>query len=190
MAAEAPPTRMKPRLRERYETDIVPALMKQFDYSNVWQVPRVVKVCVNMGVGEGKEDIKALEAAMRELTMVVGQKPAMTRAKRSIAAFGLRAGMPIGCRVTIRGDRMYEFLDRLFSVALPRIRDFRGLPGRAFDGRGSYSIGIREQLIFPELGYDDVAKVRGMDITIVTTAETDEEAAALLRLMGLPLANA
>jgi large subunit ribosomal protein L5 len=164
--------------------------MKQFGYHNVWQVPRVVKVCVNMGVSEGKEDIKVLEAAMRELAQVVGQKPALTRAKKSIAAFALREGQPIGCRVTVRGDRMYEFLDRLLNVALPRIRDFRGLPPRAFDGRGSYSIGIREHLIFPELGYDDVAKVRGMDITICTSAKTDEEAAALLRHMGLPLAAA
>ncbi len=190
MAAEASVTDMKPRLRQRYETEIVPALMKQFEYTNVWQVPRVVKVCLNMGVGEGKEDIKVLEAAMKELAMIAGQKPALTRAKKSIAAFGLREGQPIGCRVTIRGDRMYEFLDRLFNVALPRIRDFRGLPARSFDGRGSYSIGVREHLIFPELGYDDVSKVRGLDITIVTNAGTDEEASGLLRLMGLPLAPA
>jgi large subunit ribosomal protein L5 len=190
MATEAAPTQVKPRLRERYESEIAPALMKQFDYTNIWQVPRVVKVCLNMGVSDGREDIKALEAASRELSMIVGQRPAITRATRSIAAFGLRQGMPIGCRVTLRGDRMYEFLDRLFNAVLPRIRDFRGLPTRSFDGRGSYSLGIREQLVFPELGYDDIGKVRGMDITIVTTAGSDEEAAALLRQMGLPLASA
>jgi len=187
MAAEAPPTKEMPRLRDRYQREIVPALMKQFQYSNVWQVPRVVKVCVNMGVSEGKEDVKTLEAAMRELSLVVGQKPALTRAKKSIAAFGLREGMPIGCRVTIRGDRMYEFLDRLFNVALPRIRDFRGLPVRSVDGRGNYSLGLREQLIFPEINVDDVTRAQGMDVTIVTTAPTDEEAVALLRELGLPL---
>ncbi len=190
MAAESVPTREKPRLRERYESEIRPNLMKQFGYRNIWEAPRVVKVCVNLGVSEGKEDVKTLEAAMREASMIVGQKPAMTRARKAIASFGLRKGMPIGCKATIRGDRMYEFLDRLFSTALPRIRDFRGLSPHAFDGRGSYSIGIREHLIFPELGYDDVEKVRGLDITIVTTARTDEEAAALLRELGLPLAAA
>jgi large subunit ribosomal protein L5 len=164
--------------------------MKQFGYTNIWEVPRVVKVCINLGVGEAKEDVKTLEAAIAEASMIVGQRPSITRARRSIASFGVRKGMPIGCRATLRGNRMYEFLDRLFSTALPRIRDFRGLSPHAFDGRGSYSIGIREHLIFPELGYDDVEKVRGLDITIVTTAETDEEAAALLRELGLPLAAA
>jgi large subunit ribosomal protein L5 len=164
--------------------------MKQFGYTNIWEVPRAVKVCINLGVGEAKEDVKTLEAAIAEASMIVGQRPSITRARRSIASFGVRKGMPIGCRATLRGNRMYEFLDRLFSTALPRIRDFRGLSPHAFDGRGSYSIGIREHLIFPELGYDDVEKVRGLDITIVTTAETDEEAAALLRELGLPLAAA
>lgn len=190
MAADSAPTKSKPRLRERYESEIRPNLMKQFGRSNIWEVPRVVKVCVNLGVSEGKEDVKALDAAMREASMIVGQKLAVTRAKKAIAAFGLRKGLPIGCRATIRGDRMYEFIDRLFSTALPRIRDFRGLSPHAFDGRGNYSIGIREHLIFPELGYDDVERVRGLDITIVTTAKTDEEAAALLRECGLPLAGA
>jgi large subunit ribosomal protein L5 len=162
--------------------------MKQFGYTNIWEVPRLVKVCINLGVSEGKEDVKSLEAAMREASVIAGQKLAMTRARKAIAAFGLRQGMPIGCRATIRGDRMYEFVDRLFSTALPRIRDFRGLSPRSFDGRGNYSIGIREHLIFPELGYDDVERVRGFDITIVTTAKSDEEAAALLRAFGLPLA--
>jgi large subunit ribosomal protein L5 len=190
MAAESAPTQEKPRLRERYESEVRPGLMKQFGYTNIWEVPRVVKVCINLGVGEAKEDVKTLEAAIAEASMIVGQRPSITRARRSIASFGVRKGMPIGCRATLRGNRMYEFLDRLFSTALPRIRDFRGLSPHAFDGRGSYSIGIREHLIFPELGYDDVEKVRGLDITIVTTAETDEEAAALLRELGLPLAAA
>ncbi len=190
MAAESAPTREKPRLRGRYESEVRPNLMKQFGYTNIWEVPRAVKVCVNLGVSEGKEDVKTLDAAMGEAAMIIGQKPAMTRAKKAIAAFGLRKGMPIGCRATLRGDRMYEFLDRLFSTALPRIRDFRGLSPHSFDGRGSYSIGIREHLIFPELGYDDVERVRGLDITIVTTARTDEEAAALLKELGLPLAAA
>jgi len=164
--------------------------MKQLGYTNLWQVPRLVKVSINMGVSDGKEDIKNLEQAVRELALVIGQKAAITRAKKSIAAFGLRTGMPIGCKATLRGDRMYEFVDRLFNIALPRIRDFRGLSPHAFDGRGSYTIGIKDHLVFPELGYDDVAKTRGMDITLVTTARTDEEAAALLREMGLPLAAA
>jgi len=190
MAAENPPTKAVPRLRARYETEIRPALMKQLGYTNLWQVPRLVKVSINMGVSDGKEDIKNLEQAVRELALVIGQKAAITRAKKSIAAFGLRTGMPIGCKATLRGDRMYEFVDRLFNIALPRIRDFRGLSPHAFDGRGSYTIGIKDHLVFPELGYDDVAKTRGMDITLVTTARTDEEAAALLREMGLPLAAA
>ena len=178
------------RLKQRYAETVVPELMKQFGYRNVWQVPRPYKVCVNMGVSEGKEDAKALDAAVRELAQVIGQRAAITRAKKAIAAFGLRQGMPIGCRASLRGDRMYEFIDRLFNICLPRIRDFRGLSPNAFDGRGNYSIGIQDHLIFPELGYDDVEKVRGLDITIVTTAQTDEEAAALLRELGLPIAAA
>jgi large subunit ribosomal protein L5 len=162
--------------------------MEQFGYANVWQVPRVWKVAVNMGVTGASHDRKLLDAAMNELAQICGQRPTMTFAKRSIAGFGIRQEQAIGCRVTLRGLRMYDFLDRLFSVALPRIRDFRGLSRRAFDGRGNYSIGIREHLIFPELSYDDVERIRGMDITIITTAETDEEATAMLSAMGLPLA--
>ena len=181
---------MKPRLRERYESEVLPALKKELGYTNNLQVPRLVKVCVNMGVGEGIEDTKIVDAAAKELAMIVGQRPLVRRATKSIAAFKLRKGIPVGCMATLRGARMYEFLDRLFNVSLPRIRDFRGLSPRSFDGRGNYSLGIREQLIFPELGFDDVERVRGLDITIVTTARTDEEAATFLRLMGLPLAAA
>lgn len=189
MAAEATTSRPEPRLKQRFEAEIAPALMKQFGYKNLWQVPRLVKVCVNMGVSEGKDDVKVLDAAIRELAQTIGQRAAITRAKKAVAAFGIREGQPIGCKATVRGTRMYEFVDRLFSVVLPRIRDFRGLSPNAFDGRGSYSIGIQDHLIFPELGYDDVEKTRGMDITIVTTAKTDEEASALLREMGLPVAS-
>jgi len=181
---------MKPRLRERYESEVLPALKKELGYTNNLQVPRLVKVCVNMGVGEGIEDTKIVDAAAKELAMIVGQRPLVRRATKSIAAFKLRKGIPVGCMATLRGARMYEFLDRLFNVSLPRIRDFRGLSPRSFDGRGNYSLGIREQLIFPELGFDDIERVRGLDITIVTTARTDEEAATFLRLMGLPLAAA
>jgi large subunit ribosomal protein L5 len=163
--------------------------MEQFGYANIWQAPRVWKVGVNMGVSGAAQDRKLLDAAANEMTQLCGQRPTMTYAKRSIAVFGIRQGQAIGCRVTLRGTRMYEFLDRLFSVALPRIRDFRGLSPRAFDGRGNYSIGIREHLIFPELSYDDVERIRGMDVTIVTTAKTDEEAGALLAAMGLPVAT-
>ena len=179
---------MKPRLKERYETEVLPALMEQFGYSNRWQAPRVRKVCVNMGVGAAREDAKLLDAAAREMAVITGQRPNVRRAKKSVAAFSIRTGMPIGCATTLRGERAYEFLDRLFNVALPRIRDFRGLSPNAFDGRGNYSLGIQEQLIFPELGYDDVERIRGLDVTIVTTAQSDEEAAALLTLLGLPLA--
>jgi large subunit ribosomal protein L5 len=187
MAEVADKTR--PRLLALYQQEIMPALMERFGYTNVWETPRLRKVGVNMSVSEGPSDIDALEAALRELSLITGQWPAITRAKRSIAAFGIREGQPIGCRVTLRGDRMYEFVDRLFNIALARIRDFRGLSPDSFDGRGNYTIGIDDELIFPELGYDDVAKVRGMDIAIVTTADTDEEAAELLRLLGMPLAG-
>ena len=176
------------RLKERYEQVVRPQLMQQFGYGNIWQVPRVWKVCINMGVTGAAQDQKLLEAAMSELALICGQRPAVRRAKRSVASFAIRQGQAIGCVVTLRGQRMYEFLDRLFSAALPRIRDFRGLPRRSFDGRGNYSIGIREHIIFPELGYDDVQRIRGMDITITTTAKSDEEAAALLGAMGMPLA--
>ncbi len=179
-----------PRMKERYENEVLPELMKQFGYSSPMQVPRPYKVCINMGVRGANQDPKLLDAAMNELAAISGQHPCITRAKKSIASFGIRAGMAIGCRVTLRGDRMYEFLDRLFSVSLPRIRDFRGLSPDSFDGRGNYTLGVNEQLIFPELSYDDVQTIRGMHITIATTAETDEEAAALLRRLGLPLRTA
>ncbi|MHB9133415.1 MAG: 50S ribosomal protein L5 [Armatimonadota bacterium] len=174
-------------MKERYETVAVPALNEQFSYDNVMQVPRVLKVIVNMGVGEAIQDTKTLDHAVREMAMITGQKPLVTRAKKSIAAFKQRAGMPIGCKVTIRSARMWEFLDRLFSVALPRIRDFRGLPPKSLDGRGNYTLGLRDQTIFPEIEIDSIDRVRGMDITIVTSARTDEEARALLIQLGLPL---
>ncbi len=178
-----------PRLKKRYLEEVVPALMERFGYKNPMQVPRVVKVCINMGVGRAKEDYQTLENAVKEVALILGQRPCITRAKKSISAFGVRKGMPVGLRATLRGARMWEFLDKLFNLALPRIRDFRGLPRDAFDGRGNYSIGITDHLIFPELTYDDIERQRGMDITIVTSAETDEEAMALLELLGLPLAR-
>lgn len=174
------------RLRERYKNEVVPELIKRFGYRNPMQVPKVEKVVINMGVGDAVGDSKALESAMQNLAMLSGQKPAITRAKKSVANFKLREGMAIGCRVTLRGQRMYDFLDKLFNVSLPRIRDFRGVSPRSFDGRGNYNLGIREQLIFPEIDYDSIDKIRGMDISIVTTAETDEEALELLTLMGMP----
>lgn len=176
-----------PRLKDRYNEEIRPALMERFGYKNIWQAPRLEKVCLNIGISSKREGgQEALEAATRELTRIVGQRAVVTRARRSIAAFGVRQGMPIGVRVTLRGDRMWEFVDRLISISLPRIRDFRGIPRNSFDGRGSYSFGIDDQLIFPELGYDDVEKQRGMSITMVTTAETDEEALAFLEMLGMP----
>jgi len=173
-------------LEETYKKEVVPGLMERFGYDNVMQVPRLEKVSVNMRVGDAVEDSSALDGAMKDLATITGQKPSITRAKKSIAAFNIRAGMPIGCRVTLRGERMYAFLDRLINIALPRIRDFRGVSTRSFDGRGNYSLGLAEQLVFPEIDYDDVDKIRGMDITIVTTAETDEEALELLRILGMP----
>jgi len=175
-----------PRLKEKYRTEVVPALMEQFEYGNVHQVPRLEKIVVNMGVGAATQDAKLLENAINDLTIITGQKPAITRAKKSIASFKLRQGMPIGCKVTLRGDRMWEFFDRLLSTALPRIRDFRGVSGKAFDGRGNYSLGVNEQLIFPEIDYDKVDKIRGMDITFVTSADTDEECRALFDQFGFP----
>ena len=160
--------------------------MERFGYTNVWQVPRLEKLAINMGVGKAKESTDILDAAVKELTIIAGQKVVITKAKKSISAFGIRMGMPIGCRVTLRGDRMWEFTDRLFSISLPRIRDFRGLSRNAFDGRGNYSFGLDDQLIFPELGYDDIERQRGLSITFVTSARTDEEARALLELLGLP----
>lgn len=177
---------MAPRLKEKYRTEVVPVLMEQFEYGNVHQVPRLEKIVVNMGVGAATQDAKLLESAVNDLTIITGQKPAITRAKKSIASFKLRKGMPIGCKVTLRGDRMWEFFDRLLSTALPRIRDFRGVSGKAFDGRGNYSLGVNEQLIFPEIDYDKVDKIRGMDITFVTSADTDEECRALFDQFGFP----
>jgi large subunit ribosomal protein L5 len=174
------------RLRERYRTEILPSLMKQFNYTNRMQVPQVRKVVLNMGLGEAVANVKVIDAAVEELGAITGQKPVVTRARKSEAAFKLRAGMPIGCKVTMRGERMYEFLDRLLSVALPRIRDFRGVPTKSFDGRGNYALGIREQLIFPEIRYDKVDMTRGMDVCIETSAKTDEEARALLEHLGFP----
>lgn len=178
--------RMAPRLRERFREVIAPALMKQFRYKNVWQVPRPSKVVINMGLGEAVANVKVIDAAVEELSTVTGQKPIVTRARKSEAGFKLRTGVPIGCKVTLRGDRMYEFLDRFVNVALPRIRDFRGVPAKSFDGRGNYNLGVREQLIFPEIKYDKVDAVRGMDIAIETSARTDEQARALLEHLGFP----
>ncbi|MDI6716495.1 MAG: 50S ribosomal protein L5 [Actinomycetota bacterium] len=178
---------MVPRLKETYLKEVVPAMMKEFGYKNTMQVPKVEKVVLNMGVGEATQNAKALDGAIADLTVISGQKPIIRKAKKSIAGFKLRANMPIGVKVTLRGDRMYEFLDRLLSTALPRIRDFRGLSPKSFDGRGNYSFGVNEQLIFPEIDYDKIDKIRGMDITIVTTAKTDEEGRALLKHIGFPL---
>jgi large subunit ribosomal protein L5 len=174
------------RLKEKYTKEVIPAMIERFGYKNVMQVPKIEKVVVNMGVGEATGDAKVLDAAVSDLSQITGQKPLITRAKKSIAAFKLRAGVAVGAKVTLRGERMYYFLDKLFNISLPRIRDFRGVSTRAFDGRGNYTLGIREQLIFPEINIDKVDKVRGMDICIVTTARTDEEARELLRLLGLP----
>ncbi|OLD48656.1 MAG: 50S ribosomal protein L5 [Armatimonadetes bacterium 13_1_40CM_3_65_7] len=174
------------RLRERYKQEVVAELRKRRGYTNVMQVPKVEKVVINMRVKEALQDQRHLDKAVEELTLISGQRPVVARARRSIAAFKLRAGSPIGCKVTLRGERMYEFLDKLFNISLPRIKDFKGIPTRSFDGRGGMNIGIREQLIFPEIDYDKVDKIRGMDITIVTTARTDEEARELLRSLGMP----
>ena len=176
------------RLKERYEAELRPSLKEQFEFSSVMQAPRIEKITVNMGVGEAKTNAKALDSAVEELTTITGQRAQITRAKKSIAGFKIREGMPIGAKVTLRGVRMYEFLDRLVSIALPRIRDFRGLDPGSFDGRGNFSLGIREQIIFPEINYDDISQVRGLDVAITTTAETDEQAEALLRALGLPFA--
>ncbi len=187
VASPAPQVpRVPARLRERYRTEIIPRLMKQFTYTNRMQVPEVKKVVINMGLGEAVGNVKVIDAAVEELGAITGQKPVVTRASKSEAAFKLRAGMPIGCKVTLRGERMYEFLDRLLSVALPRIRDFRGVPTKSFDGRGNYALGVREQLIFPEIRYDKVDMTRGMDICVETSAKTDEEARALLGDLGFP----
>ncbi len=173
-------------LKEKYLQEVRPALMEQFSYKNIYEVPRLEKVVINMGIGEGKENPKLLDAAVLELAQITGQRPVVTKAKKSVASFKLREGMSIGCKVTLRGERMYDFVNKLLNVALPRVRDFRGVSPRSFDGRGNYSLGLKEQIIFPEIDYDDIEKVQGMDITIVTTARTDEEARELLKLLGMP----
>ena len=174
------------RLKDFYKDEIVDAMIKKFGYKNIMEVPKLDKIVVNMGVGEAKDNAKALEAAVSDLAIITGQKPVITKAKKSVANFKIREGMNLGCKVTLRSDRMYEFLDRLFSVALPRVRDFRGINPNSFDGRGNYALGIKEQLIFPEIDYDKIDKIRGMDINFVTTAQTDEEARELLKLLGAP----
>ncbi len=180
---------MSSRLKETYQNEIVDALMKKFGYKNVMQVPKIDKVVINMGVGEAKENAKILDAAVSDLETITGQKAVITRAKNSVANFKIREGMPIGCKVTLRGDKMYEFVDRLINLALPRVRDFRGVNPNAFDGRGNYALGVKEQLIFPEIEYDKIDKVRGMDIIFVTTAKTDEEARELLAQFNMPFAK-
>lgn len=180
---------MVPRIKEIYDKEVVQALMEKFSYKNIMEVPKLEKVVINIGVGEAKENQKFLDAAVSDLTLISGQKPVVTRAKKSIANFKIRQNMPIGCKVTLRKGRMYEFVDKLMNVALPRVRDFRGVSDKSFDGRGNYSLGIKEQIIFPEIEYDKIDKVRGMDIVFVTTAKTDEEARELLKLLGMPFAN-
>ena len=174
------------RLQEKYLKEVVPAMTEKFGYKNVMELPKVEKIIINMGVGEAVGNPKALDSAVADLTIIAGQKPILTRAKKSLAAWKLRAGMPIGAKVTLRGNRMYQFLDKFMNVALPRVRDFRGVSAKAFDGRGNYSVGLKEQLIFPEIEYDKIDKLRGMNIVVVTTAKTDEEARELLKLMGMP----
>ncbi|NLO38615.1 MAG: 50S ribosomal protein L5 [Ruminiclostridium sp.] len=178
-----------PRMIDKYNQDVAPALKEKFKYTTPMQTPKLVKVVLNMGVGDVKENAKALEAAVNDLAKISGQKPVVTKAKKSVANFKLREGMNIGCKVTLRGERMYEFVDKLFNIALPRVRDFRGINANSFDGRGNFSMGVKEQLIFPEIDIDKVEKVRGMDITFVTTAKTDEEAKELLALLGLPFSR-
>jgi large subunit ribosomal protein L5 len=180
---------MMPRLKEKYLKEIVPLMTKEFSYDNVMEVPRLQKIVLNVGLGEAIQNIKLLDAAQKELSMISGQKAVVTKAKKSIAAFKLRQGVPIGCKVTLRGNRMYEFLDRLISVALPRIRDFKGIAGKAFDGRGNYALGLKEQFIFPEIDYDKVEMVHGLDVIFCTSAKTDKESKALLRYMGMPFKN-
>ena len=174
------------RLKEKYTTQIVPALMEKYHYASVMQVPHIEKIVINVGVGDATSNAKLLDDSVAELAQITGQKPVITRAKKSIASFKLRGGQAIGCKVTLRGERMYEFLDKLISISLPRVRDFRGISKNAFDGRGNYTLGVKEQLIFPEISYEKVTKVRGMDIVVVTTANTDEEAFTLLELIGMP----
>ena len=180
---------MAPRLKEKYLKEIIPDMMKEFSYKNIMEVPKVQKIVLNVGLGEAIQNIKLLDAAQKELSMISGQKAVVTKAKKSIAAFKLRKGVPIGCKVTLRGNMMYEFLDRLISVALPRIRDFKGIPSKSFDGRGNYSLGLKEQFIFPEIEYDKVEMVHGLDVVFCTTAKTDKESKALLRYFGMPFKN-
>ncbi len=177
------------RLKEFYDAEIVDAMTKKFSYTNKMAVPKLEKIVINMGVGEAKDNAKVLDGAVKDLATITGQKPIITKAKKSVAAFKLREGIPIGCKVTLRGDRMYEFADRLINIALPRVRDFRGVKANSFDGRGNYTMGIKEQLVFPEIEYDKIDKIRGMDIVFVTTAKTDEEARELLRLFGMPFSK-
>jgi large subunit ribosomal protein L5 len=174
------------RLKDMYKEKVIPALMKEFNYKNIMEVPKLEKIVINMGLGEAIQNAKIMDSAQNELAAITGQKPVITRAKKSIANFKLREGMPIGCKVTLRRERMYEFFDRLVNVALPRIRDFRGISGKSFDGRGNYALGIREQIIFPEIDYDKIDKIKGMNIVITTSARTDEEGKALLKIMGMP----
>jgi len=180
---------MIPRLQEKYEKEVVPALMEKFAYKSVMEVPKLEKIVLNMGVGEAKDNPKVLEAAVSDMTIITGQKPVLTRAKKSIANFKIRENMPIGCKVTLRKQKMYEFADKLMNIALPRVRDFQGVSDKAFDGRGNYTLGVKEQLIFPEIEYDKIDKVRGMDIIFVTTAKTDEESREFLRALGMPFAR-
>ena len=179
-------SKFRPRLRDKYEQQVIPVLMKEFGYKNVMQVPKLERVVLNVGMGEAIQNVKLLESAVTELGMITGQKPVVTKAKKAIAGFKLREGLPIGAKVTLRSRRMYEFFDRLVSLALPRIRDFRGVSPKAFDGRGNYTLGLKEQLIFPEIKYDEVASIHGMDITVVTTAKTNDEGKALLKHLGMP----
>jgi large subunit ribosomal protein L5 len=178
-----------PNFKTTYRKELVPKLVEQFGYKNIMEVPRLTKVVLNMGLGEAIQNIKILDSAVEELTLIAGQKPVITRARKSIATFKLRAGMPIGCRVTLRGDMMYDFFSRLVNVALPRVRDFRGVAGKAFDGRGNYSLGIKEHIIFPEVDYDKIDKIKGLNVTVVTSARNDEEGKGLLKLMGMPFRN-
>ncbi|WP_243369577.1 50S ribosomal protein L5 [Geotalea sp. SG265] len=177
------------RLSELYNKELVPQLMKDFNYRNIMEVPKLEKIVINMGLGEAIQNVKILDSAVSELSLISGQKPVITKAKKSIAGFKLRQGMPIGCAVTLRREKMYEFLDRLINVSLPRVRDFKGISGKGFDGKGNYSLGVKEQLIFPEIDYDKIDKIKGLNITIVTSAKNDEEGKALLKLMGMPFRN-
>ena len=180
---------MSARLKEMYQNEMVDAMIKKLDYKNIMEVPKLDKIVINMGVGEAKENAKVLDSAVKDLETITGQKVVLTRAKNSVANFKIREGMPIGCKTTLRGEKMYDFMDRLVNLALPRVRDFRGVSADSFDGRGNYALGVKEQLIFPEIEYDKVEKVRGMDVIVVTTAKTDEEARELLRLFGMPFAK-